>query len=184
MIFLAQARGAGSDLTLYIVGFLLLLFLVLIIFLFRFINLWIQAYLSKAPVSLFGLVGMQLRKVNPGVIVRAMVSSVQAGIPITPRELVVIGITASFHHRPSAHVGPADSQHDYGIDLIMNPIGDFEDSAEFRVLANTLIIRQHLPRQPKEPGIKRLFGCRDLPAVIVLAIRVHHFRAERQQDLF
>lgn len=87
MIFLAQARGAGSDLTLYIVGFLLLLFLVLIIFLFRFINLWIQAYLSKAPVSLFGLVGMQLRKVNPAVIVRAMVSSVQAGIPITPREL-------------------------------------------------------------------------------------------------
>jgi hypothetical protein len=51
VIHLAQARG-GSDLTFYVVGFLLLLFLVLIIFLFRFINLWIQAYLSKAPVSL------------------------------------------------------------------------------------------------------------------------------------
>src|SRR5690606_25820140 len=45
------------------------------------------AYLSKAPVSLFSLVGMQLRKVNPSVIVRAVISSVQAGIPISTREL-------------------------------------------------------------------------------------------------
>jgi uncharacterized protein YqfA (UPF0365 family) len=86
VLFLAQS-DAGSDLTLFITGFLLLLFLVLFIFLFKFINLWIQAYLSKAPVSLFSLVGMQLRKVNPSVIVRGVVSSVQAGIPITTRDL-------------------------------------------------------------------------------------------------
>ena len=85
MLFLAQ-DGSG-DLWPFIIGFLLLLFLVLIIFLFKFINLWIQAYLSKAPISLFSLVGMQLRKVNPTVIVRAVVSSVQAGIPISTRDL-------------------------------------------------------------------------------------------------
>ena len=36
---------------------------------------------------MFSLVGMQLRKVNPKVIVRGIVSSVQAGIPIDVREL-------------------------------------------------------------------------------------------------
>ena len=86
MLYLAQSKGIG-DLWPFIVGFLLLLFVILVIFLFKFINLWIQAYLSKASVSLFGLVGMQLRKVNPSVIVRGVVSSVQAGIPITTRDL-------------------------------------------------------------------------------------------------
>src|SRR5690606_12737361 len=45
------------------------------------------AFLSKAPISLFALIGMQLRKVNPAVIVRGVVSSVQAGIPISTRDL-------------------------------------------------------------------------------------------------
>jgi uncharacterized protein YqfA (UPF0365 family) len=71
----------------WIVGLLLLLLLVLVIFLLKFINLWVQAYLSKARISLFSLVGMQLRKVNPKVIVRGVVSSVQAGIPVDVREL-------------------------------------------------------------------------------------------------
>ncbi|MBK8976757.1 MAG: flotillin-like protein FloA [Planctomycetes bacterium] len=70
-----------------LIGLLLLLFLILVIFLFKFLNLWVQAYLSKAPISLFGLVGMQLRKVNPTVIVRAKISAVQAGIHLDVRDL-------------------------------------------------------------------------------------------------
>ncbi len=78
----------GDDNTVFIVvGILLLLFLVLVIFLLKFLNLWIQAYLSKAPVSLVTLVGMQLRKVNPGTIVRAKISAVQAGITIGVQDL-------------------------------------------------------------------------------------------------
>jgi uncharacterized protein YqfA (UPF0365 family) len=85
---LAQSqRGAQIDWVWWVVAFLLLLLLFLLIFLLRFINLWIQAYMSKADIGLFQLVGMQLRKVNPTVIVRAAVSSVQAGIPVNVREL-------------------------------------------------------------------------------------------------
>ncbi len=63
----------------WIVGILLVIFLVGLILL-RFINLWIQAYLSKANIKFFALVGMQLRKVNPTIIVRAKIAAVQAGL--------------------------------------------------------------------------------------------------------
>ncbi|MEZ5965154.1 MAG: flotillin-like protein FloA [Planctomycetota bacterium] len=70
-----------------IIGLLLFLFLFLVIFLLKFVNLWIQAILSKAPIGLMDLVGMQLRKVNPTVIVRALISGVQAGLSLTARQL-------------------------------------------------------------------------------------------------
>jgi uncharacterized protein YqfA (UPF0365 family) len=71
----------------WIIALLLLVLLFLVILLLKFVNLWIQAYLSKANISLFQLVGMQLRKVNPTVIVRATISSVQAGLPVMVRDL-------------------------------------------------------------------------------------------------
>lgn len=76
MPYLAQA----NDWIFWVIGALILVFLFLLIFLFKFLNLWIQAYLSKANVSLFSLVGMQLRKVNPTVIVRAKIMAVQANL--------------------------------------------------------------------------------------------------------
>ncbi len=85
---LAILAPQDSSNFLYIVlGVVLIVVLIAVIFLLKFINLWIQAYLSKAPVAIFGLVGMSLRKVNPTLIVRAMVSSMQAGIPIKVRDL-------------------------------------------------------------------------------------------------
>ncbi|MCA8942512.1 MAG: flotillin-like protein FloA [Planctomycetes bacterium] len=84
MPFLAQS---SSDILIYVVAALLLLLLVLTIFLFKFINLWVRAYMSKASISLFQLVGMQLRKVNPTQIVTAKISSIQAGIDLNVREL-------------------------------------------------------------------------------------------------
>ena len=87
LAFLPAQAGAGSNLFYVVVGVVLIVVLILVIFLLKFINLWIQAQLSKAPVSIFVLVGMSLRKVNPTVIVRAMISSIQAGIPISVREL-------------------------------------------------------------------------------------------------
>lgn len=64
----------------WIIGLVILVFVVLLIFLSKFINLWIQATLTKANISLFALVGMSLRKVNPTVIARSRISAVQAGI--------------------------------------------------------------------------------------------------------
>jgi uncharacterized protein YqfA (UPF0365 family) len=45
-----------------------------------YMNLWIQAYLSKAKVSIFSIIGMRLRKVNPQVIVINKIKLVKAGI--------------------------------------------------------------------------------------------------------
>jgi uncharacterized protein YqfA (UPF0365 family) len=63
---------------LLIVGAALLL--VLLVVVLKFLKLWIQAYFSKADVSLFSLVGMWLRKVNASVVVNAKIMAVQAGL--------------------------------------------------------------------------------------------------------
>ena len=55
---------------------------VLIYFLASFFSLWLQALFSKANVSIFQLLGMRLRKVNPRMIVEARILSVKAGIPV------------------------------------------------------------------------------------------------------
>ncbi|MDX9971749.1 MAG: flotillin-like protein FloA [FCB group bacterium] len=47
-----------------------------------FFRLWIQAVASNARVSLFSLVGMSLRRVNPGVIVQSRIMAVKAGMDI------------------------------------------------------------------------------------------------------
>jgi len=61
--------------------------LVLLIFLFQFIGLWLQALFSGAGVSIFSLVGMRIRKVPPRVIVSARVLSCKAGMPIDTNSL-------------------------------------------------------------------------------------------------
>ncbi|MCF7838861.1 MAG: flotillin-like protein FloA [Candidatus Marinimicrobia bacterium] len=49
---------------------------------FYFIKVWVRALMSEAPVSLFSLVGMKLRGVNPTLIVDARIRAVKAGIPL------------------------------------------------------------------------------------------------------
>ena len=67
----------------WVLGFLVLIFVVFLIFISKFINLYIQATLTKANIGLFSLVGMSLRKVNPSTIARARISAVQAGLEDT-----------------------------------------------------------------------------------------------------
>ncbi len=57
--------------------------LVAIAFIFQFLSLWVQAFLSNAPVSLFSLIGMRFRKVRPDIIVLSRIKAVKAGIEIT-----------------------------------------------------------------------------------------------------
>ncbi|MDA7936502.1 flotillin-like protein FloA [bacterium] len=66
---------------------LLVLLVVLVLILLKFINLWVQAYMSGTKIKLFQLVGMSLRKVNPTVIVRGAISATQAGLPLNVRDL-------------------------------------------------------------------------------------------------
>lgn len=59
----------------------------ILIFMFRFLGLWIQARVSNAKVRLGSLVGMWFRKVNPRVIVLSRIQAVKAGLEISADQL-------------------------------------------------------------------------------------------------
>ncbi|MCK5943712.1 MAG: flotillin-like FloA family protein, partial [Planctomycetes bacterium] len=84
---LAQNFFRTDNFWAWLLGAVLLLFVVLVLVLLKFINLWIQAYMSGTKIGLFQLVGMSLRKVNPTVIVRGAISATQAGLPLNVRDL-------------------------------------------------------------------------------------------------
>ncbi|QDU53979.1 flotillin-like protein FloA [Aeoliella mucimassa] len=54
--------------------------LVLITIFARYFRLWIQSFMTGAGISLFDLIRMTFRKVNPAVIVRSKIMAVQAGL--------------------------------------------------------------------------------------------------------
>ena len=80
------AQGIGTDKVLYFVGFLLLAGIALgfILLMMMYGNLWFQAYMSNARVSLWSLIGMSLRQVNARVIVQSKIMAIQAGIANDP----------------------------------------------------------------------------------------------------
>jgi uncharacterized protein YqfA (UPF0365 family) len=63
-----------------IVFFGLIGFITLIV-LFKYFNLWFQAYVTRAQISMTSLIFMSFRKVNARVIVETKIMAVQAGLP-------------------------------------------------------------------------------------------------------
>ncbi len=66
------------------VGFVIVV--VLLVFLLALVyygRLWIQAKASGVPISLWSLIGMWLRKVNPNVIVNSMIMACKAGLKLS-----------------------------------------------------------------------------------------------------
>jgi uncharacterized protein YqfA (UPF0365 family) len=61
--------------------------IIFLIVIFNFFNLWLQAMLSNAYVSLIALIAMRLRRVSPSVIVQSRIAAVKAGLHITTNEL-------------------------------------------------------------------------------------------------
>ena len=59
---------------------ILILFAIMVVW--KYGGLWVQAYMSKADVSLISLIGMTLRRVEANSIVKAQVMAAQAGITI------------------------------------------------------------------------------------------------------
>jgi uncharacterized protein YqfA (UPF0365 family) len=55
--------------------------------LFQFIGLWVRALVSGARVSMFELIGMKLRRVNPNVIVNSRIQATRAGLIISQAEM-------------------------------------------------------------------------------------------------
>lgn len=72
---------AVSGTVLVVVGVLILVALVVFITVVaRYFRLWIQSYMTGAGISLFDLIFMTFRRVNPAVIVRSKIMAVQAGL--------------------------------------------------------------------------------------------------------
>jgi uncharacterized protein YqfA (UPF0365 family) len=60
-----------------------LIALVPLMFVLRYIGLWLQAMLSGATVSFFEIIGMRLRKVQPTTIVYSRIRAVKAGLEVS-----------------------------------------------------------------------------------------------------
>jgi uncharacterized protein YqfA (UPF0365 family) len=67
---------------LFAIGFAALVIFIIFIVVFRFFNFWLRARLANAPVGLFKMFGMSLRKVPVGMIVDNRITAVKAGIDI------------------------------------------------------------------------------------------------------
>lgn len=82
MLLFAEALDKRTIDMLIIVGILIgLVFAMIVVAVFaRYFRLWIQSVTTGAGISIFDLLGMTFRKVNPSVIVRSKIMAVQAGI--------------------------------------------------------------------------------------------------------
>ncbi len=65
---------------LFLIFVLVLFAIILVIFLAKYANLWLQAKMTSASISILELVGMSFRKVNPNIIVRSKIMAYQAGL--------------------------------------------------------------------------------------------------------
>ena len=65
-----------------VIAFMIAIFFTLIAFAVfaRYFRLWIQSKTAGAGISIFDLLGMTFRKVNPSVIVRSKIMAVQSGL--------------------------------------------------------------------------------------------------------
>ena len=66
---------------------LLVFILFLVAVMWRFLGLYIRAWISGASVGLLDLVGMSLRRVNPTAIVNARIQATRAGLDVTTPEM-------------------------------------------------------------------------------------------------
>ncbi|MEX0585970.1 MAG: flotillin-like protein FloA [Pirellulales bacterium] len=66
--------------TIVVVIIALIILLVFAAIFIRYFRLWIQSVTTGANITIFDLIGMTLRKVNPRIIVRSKIMAVQAGL--------------------------------------------------------------------------------------------------------
>lgn len=77
--FFADATSAGGFL-LFLLGIVGLIAAILCIMVLRYISLWFQAFVSGAPISLFNIIGISMRKIPVRLIVNARITSYKAGL--------------------------------------------------------------------------------------------------------
>ena len=79
VLTISDSLGSAGIAALVVGGIVLL---IIVSVFAKYFGLWLRAYLSGAPVGVFNLIGMSLRRVSPGVIVDCRIMLVKAGIPI------------------------------------------------------------------------------------------------------
>src|SRR5262245_479927 len=95
-------------------GVLVLFFLFFLIIFMSFLRLWIQCFLTSAKIGIWDLIGMKLRNVDYGMIVRQKISLVQAGVKVSTQELEAHSLARGNVPKTAAAVIAA---HKAGIDL-------------------------------------------------------------------
>src|ERR1051325_7287966 len=78
---------SGSNLMLLFGGIILLIGVFFLIIFFSFLRLWVQCLLTGARISIWDLIGMKLRNVDYGMIVRQKIALVQAGVKVSTQEM-------------------------------------------------------------------------------------------------
>lgn len=61
--------------------------IVIFLLFLQFFWLWVRAWMSKAKVSFFELIGMRLRRVDPNLIVQNKIKAIQAGLDLMTKDL-------------------------------------------------------------------------------------------------
>ena len=84
---LAMLQTAGGVAGIIAIGVFVVVVLFLIFFGLTYGSLWIQAWLSNAHVSIPNIIGMQLRKVSPRVIIHSRIMANKAGIDLDTDKL-------------------------------------------------------------------------------------------------
>jgi uncharacterized protein YqfA (UPF0365 family) len=69
------------------IGVVVILALIFLVIFFSFLRLWIQCFLTGAKISIWDLIGMKLRNVDYGMIVRQKIALVQAGVKMSTQEM-------------------------------------------------------------------------------------------------
>ncbi len=77
---LAEITSNVSGFFLLLVALVALIAVILFFMMLRYISLWFQAFVSGAPISLFNIIGISLRKIPPRIIVSARITSFKAGL--------------------------------------------------------------------------------------------------------
>ncbi|RLD12565.1 MAG: UPF0365 family protein [Chlamydiae bacterium] len=77
----------SSGITTLILIVVIIAAIVFLIFILKFIKIYVQALASKANITMTSLIGMWLRKVNAGVIVNTKIAAIKAGLSVSTEEL-------------------------------------------------------------------------------------------------
>ncbi len=74
---------AQFSVTLVPIVVMILIAMVSLVVVFRYAQIWIQAYVSGIPLSLFEILGMQLRRVNAKTVVQSLIMAKQSGVVVS-----------------------------------------------------------------------------------------------------